>query len=123
MTLFSSSFGTTGLLVTSLGTVSKFISLVSSFVLIGSLLAMAFLLLDTEGKLSTSAQKLKSLVRISSLVWFLGSLGTIFFTLANILGQPISVALDITVLRSFVTQITLGQYLLFQSSIALLVFI
>lgn len=123
MRILSSSITAASPLVTSLGTVSKFISLVSSFFLIGLLLAMAFLLLDTEGKLSTSSQKLKSLVRISSSAWFLASLATIVLTLANILDQPISVALDFTVLRSFVTQITLGQYLLFQSAIALLALI
>ncbi len=119
MTLLSAAFPISSPLITSLSTVSKFISLISAFALIGTLLAMGFLLLDTTGKLSTSANKLRSYARASALLWFIGTLATIVFTLANVLGQSISVALDLTVLRSFVTQITLGQYLLFQCAIAL----
>ena len=58
---------------------------------------------------------------ISGLTWFIGSIGTILFTLATILDQPLSFALDATVLRSFITQITLGQYLFFQCLVALFI--
>ena len=102
-------------------TFSKFLNISASFALVGTLLAMAFLLLDTEGKLSTSAQKLRSLLQLSALLWFFGSVGTIFFTLANILGQSLTAALDPTVMRSFLTQVTLGQYFLFQTVISLVV--
>ena len=102
-------------------TFSKFLNISASFALVGTLLAMAFLLLDTEGKLSTSAQKLRSLLQLSALLWFFGSVGTIFFTLANILGQSLTAALDPTVMRSFLTQVTLGQYFLFQTVISLIV--
>ncbi len=104
-----------------LSTVFKYLSLIGSFAVVGTLLAMAFLLLDVDGKLSTSAQKLKTMLWVSGMTWTIGSLGTIIFTLATILDQPLSVALDATVLRSFITQITLGQYLLFQSIVALFV--
>jgi putative copper resistance protein D len=50
-----------------------------------------------------------------------GSFGTIIFTLASILDQPVSVALDATMLRSFITQITLGQYLLFEAVVGLVI--
>jgi putative copper resistance protein D len=102
-------------------TFSKFLNISASFALVGTLLAMAFLLLDTEGKLSTSAQKLRSLLQLSALLWFFGSVGTIFFTLANILGQSLTATLDPTVMRSFLTQVTLGQYFLFQTVISLIV--
>lgn len=102
-------------------TFSKFLNISASFALVGTLLAMAFLLLDTEGKLSTSAQKLRSLLQLSALLWFFGSVGTIFFTLANILGQSLTATLDPTVMRSFLTQVTLGQYFLFQTVISLVV--
>ena len=102
-------------------TIFKYLSLLGSFATIGTLLSMGFLLLDHEGKLSTSSLKLRRLLWGSALMWALGTIGVILFTLANILGQSISVALDPTVLRSFVTQITLGQYLLFEVVVALLV--
>jgi len=104
-----------------LSTVFKYLSLIGSFSVVGTLLAMGFLLLDSHGKLSTSAQKLRTMLWISGLTWFIGSVGTILFTLATILDQPLSFALDATVLRSFVTQITLGQYLFFQSTVALFI--
>ena len=104
-----------------LSTIFKYLSLIGSFAVVGTLLAMGFLLLDVHGKLSTSAQKLRTVLWISALAWTIGSMGTILFTLATILDQPLSVALDATVLRSFITQITLGQYLLFQTIVALFV--
>jgi putative copper resistance protein D len=104
-----------------LNVIFKYLSLIGSFATIGTLLAMGFLLADTEGKLSSQAEKLRRLLWGSGLIWSVGSLGTILFTLASILDQPVSVALDATMLRSFITQITLGQYLLFQAIVALLI--
>jgi putative copper resistance protein D len=101
----------------------KFLQLAGSFAAVGSLLAMAFLLLDVEGRFSTSSEKLRSLLKISALVWFIGSIGTIVLTLATILASSIQDALNPTVLRSFVTQITLGRYLAVQALVALIVFI
>jgi len=102
-------------------TIFKYLSLIGSFATIGTLLSMGFLLLDHEGKLSTSSIKLKRLLWGSALTWAVGTIGVIIFTLANILGQSISVAVDATVLRSFITQVTLGQYLFFEVLIALTV--
>jgi putative copper resistance protein D len=107
-------------LISAAVTFSKFLNISASFAVVGTLLAMAFLLLDTEGKLSTSAQKLRSLLQFSALLWFAGSVGTIFFTLANILGQSLTAAFDPTVIRSFLTQVTLGQYFLFQTLISVI---
>ncbi len=110
----------TGPLISACVTFSKFLNITASFAVIGTLLAMAFLLLDSEGKLSTSAEKLRSLLQLSAIFWFIGNIGTIFFTLANILGQSFTAALDPTVIRSFLTQVTLGQYFLFQTLISVI---
>ena len=40
----------------------KYLSLIGSFNVIGPLLAMGFLLADTEGKLSSQAEKLRRLL-------------------------------------------------------------
>ena len=104
-----------------LNVIFKYLSLVGSFTTIGSLLAMSFLLLDTQGRLSTQGEKLRRLLWGSAILWSVGSFGTIVFTLATILDQPVSVALDATVLRSFITQITLGQYLLFEAIVGLVI--
>jgi putative copper resistance protein D len=84
---------------------------------------MAFLLLDVEGKISTSGEKLRNFLKVSAAAWFIGIAGSIIFTLAQILDTPLSGALDLTTIRSFITQITLGQYLAFEAAIALLVFV
>jgi putative copper resistance protein D len=104
-------------------TTFKFLNLLGGFAAIGTLLAMAFLLLDTEGKVSTSAEKLRGFLKIATATWVIGVIGSIIFTLAQILDSPVTVALDPTVMRSFLTQITLGQYLGFEAFIALIIFV
>jgi len=106
-----------------LNTTFKYFNLLGGFATIGALLAMAFLLLDVEGKVSTSAEKLRTFLKASVAIWFIGVVGSILFTLAQILDTPISGALEITTIRSFITQITVGQYLAFEALIALIVFV
>ena len=77
----------TGPLISACVTFSKFLNITASFAVVGTLLAMAFLLLDSEGKLSTSGEKLRLLLQLSSIFWVIGNIGTIFFTLANIFGS------------------------------------
>jgi len=106
-----------------LSTTFKYFNLLGGFATIGALLAMAFLLLDIEGKVSTSAEKLRTFLKASVAIWFIGVVGSILFTLAQILDTPFSGALDLMTIRSFITQITLGQYLSFEALIALIVFV
>ena len=106
-----------------LSTTFKYFNLLGGFATIGALLAMAFLLLDVEGKVSTSAEKLRNFLKASAAIWFIGVVGSIIFTLAQILDTPLSGALDVTTIRSFITQLTLGQYLAFEALIALIVFV
>ena len=94
-----------------LTTTFKFLNLLGGFSVIGALLAMAFLLINNDGFLTTSGEKVRRLLKVSSAVWAVGAFGTIIFTLAQILGTSISDALDVTVIRSFITQISLGKYL------------
>ena len=108
-------------MIPALVTASKFLVLLSSFATIGALLALAFLVLDKDGKLSTSGKKIRSTVSLAASLWFLSSFLNILFTLANILSGSFSSVLDLTVIQSFVFQISLGQYLFFQMAIALLI--
>jgi cytochrome c oxidase assembly factor CtaG/putative copper export protein len=101
----------------------KFLNLLGGFASVGALLAMAFLLLDVEGKVSTSGEKLRNFLKASAATWFVGAVGSIIFTLAQILNSSLSDAIDGTVIRSFITQITLGKYLAFQALIAFTVLI
>ena len=108
-------------MISALVTASKFFAVLSSFITIGALLALAFLVLDKDGKLSTSGEKIRSIISVSAFAWFFSSILNILFTLANILGESVTAVLDPAVLQSFVLQISLGQYLFFQTLIALFV--
>lgn len=102
-------------------TAFKFLNLIGGFSAVGALLAIAFLVINKDGFLTTSGEKLRRFLTISSAVWLLGAVGTIIFTLAQILGTSITDAFDLTVIRSFLTQISLGKYLAFQALMALVV--
>ena len=107
--------------VDTLTTLGNFISTLAGFVTAGLLLAMGFLLFDIAGKLSKSASDLRSYTFAASILWATGEALNILATLANILGSSISGAFDSTSIRSFVTQISLGKYMMAQLCIALLV--
>jgi putative copper resistance protein D len=106
-----------------LTTTFKFLNLLGGFSVVGALLAMAFLLINNDGFLTTSGEKLRGFLRISAIIWVIGAFGTIIFTLAQILGTTLSDALDPTVIRSFLTQISLGKYLAVQALMATVVLI
>ncbi len=101
-------------LISSLLTVFKFTSITSSFFLVGALLAITFLTLDINGKVAETNFEIRKLAAITSLIWMLSNAFFIVFTLANILNASISDVLQPNVLRSFLLQIPLGQYLFTQ---------
>ena len=106
-----------------LTTAFKFLNLIGGFAVVGALLSMAFLVVNKNGFLTTSGEQVRRLLKISSIIWVVGAFGTIIFTLAQILGTTLSDALDPTVIRSFLTQISLGKYLAFQALMATIVLI
>ncbi len=106
-----------------LTTVFEFVNYIGGFAVVGSLLSMAFLVINKDGYLTTSGEKLRQLLKASSVIWVVGAFGTILFTLAQILGTTVTDALDLTVIRSFLTQISLGKYLAFQALMATIVLI
>ena len=106
-----------------LTTAFKFLNLIGGFAVVGALLSMAFLVINKDGFLTTSGEKVRRLLKISSTIWVVGAFGTVIFTLAQILGTTFSDALDLTVIRSFLTQISLGKYLAFQALMATIVLI
>ena len=108
-------------LVSALATVSKFFGIAASIVVVGALLAGGFLLEDINGDLAPPAIALQRVALFASGLWILVAVFNILITVADILGSPLSSAFDFMTLRSFVTQITLGQYLLFQLIVAIFV--
>jgi putative copper resistance protein D len=101
-------------LISSLLTIFKFASITASFFVVGSLLAIVFLALDIEGKVAETNFDLRNLAAVASLIWLVSNVIFIVLTLANILNSSISEVLQANILRSFLLQIPLGQYLLAQ---------
>jgi putative copper resistance protein D len=108
-------------LISSLLTVFKFTSITSSFFLVGALLAITFLTLDIQGKVAESNFELRKFAAITSLIWMVSNAFFIVFTLANILNASISEVLQPNILRSFLLQIPLGQYLFTQLLLSILI--
>ena len=99
-------------------TLSKYLTFLSSFAFVGLLLAMSVLTVNTEGSLSTNSLALRRKASLIGLIWFFSSLTFIIATIAEILGVRFTDALDMTTVRSFVSQIPLGQYLFAQTLVA-----
>lgn len=121
MMLLAASIPTSGPFVNALTTISKFVTITASIAVVGVLLAASFLLEDERGKLSAESLRLRTVAFWAAIAWVIFGAANIVFTLANILDVSLSEALDFTTLHSFVTQITLGQYMLFQLLVAILV--
>jgi len=121
MKLLAAGITTANPLIDSLSTVSRFISITASFATVGALLAMGFLLFDKGGFLGLTALKLRVVASVSALTWFIASAALVITSVANILGTSLSDAFDLNTLRSFLTQVTLGQYMFFQTLVAALV--
>ena len=102
-------------------TISKYLTFLSSFAFVGLLLSMSVLTLNTEGGLSTNSLALRRKASLVGLIWFLSSLVFFVATLADILGGGFTDALDTNTMRSFVSQILLGRYLLAQTLVAFIV--
>jgi putative copper resistance protein D len=102
-------------------TISKYLTFVSSFAVVGLLLAMGILTLNSEGNLSSNSLALRRKSSLICLIWFFSSLIFLISTLADILGVGFSDALDLTTIRSFVSQVLIGRYLLAQTVVAFLV--
>ena len=102
--------------------VFKFTEITSSFFLVGALLSLTFLTQDLAGKVNDEDFRFRRFAQSSALIWVISNIAFIVLTLANILAVDLSTALQPNVLRSFLTQIALGQYLLAQLIISILVF-
>jgi len=101
-------------------TISKYFSFLSSFAFVGLLLAMSILTVNREGNLSENSLALRRKASLIGLIWFFSSFIYIIATLADILDVSFTDALDTTTIRSFVSQVLIGRYLLAQTLVAFL---
>jgi putative copper resistance protein D len=100
--------------------ISKYFSFLSSFAFVGLLLAMSILTVNREGNLSENSLALRRKASLIGLIWFFSSFIYIIATLADILDVSFTDALDTTTIRSFVSQVLIGRYLLAQTLVAFL---
>ncbi|CAB4674366.1 unannotated protein [freshwater metagenome] len=87
----------------------KDLQLLSTVTLVGLLLAIAFLIREERSKLLPEAIRIRNLAVIPAAAWLMSSLGVLFVELANLLATPIVDAFDLVVIKSFVSQTTLGK--------------
>ena len=98
-----------------LATINKTALFLSGISVVGLLLAMAFFVIERDGKLQSEAQALRNKAQIFTAVWLTSSLLQVFFTLSTILDVNFSQVLEISTLTSFIFQIELGRFLFAQS--------
>ena len=79
---------------------------------IGLLIAIAFLELDNKGKVTNFAL-VKKAKRLISL-WLTTTVVYILVQIAYLLDQPITASFDLTVIRSYLTQTSIGKSYLIQ---------
>jgi putative copper resistance protein D len=86
----------------------------ASFATIGTLIAATFFLINNQGELSSSGIRLKRQAVIISEVWLLSAVVGVVLKVKEILESSFAEALDITTLRSYLTQTDLGRSILLQ---------
>ena len=94
---------------------SKFIYLLSATLTIGQLLSLAFFIKNSNGLIKQENSDVVRKTSYSAWIWFGSSLVFLIATLASVLEVSFTQALDLTTLRSFVTQISLGRFLAIQT--------
>jgi len=91
-----------------------------SVLVVGSLISISFLLPERAGYLLDSSDRTKTFLKVTSGLWVIAAIGNLLSTLANIFESNLSEVLQATIIRSFITQVTLGKLLAYQVVVALL---
>jgi putative copper resistance protein D len=106
-------------LIEILSPLSKGLIQLTAVLSIGLIIAIAFLDTDIKGKVANNAliTKAKNL----TFLWLLSTVFYILVQIAYLLEQPISASFDLTVLRSYLTQTSIGKSYLIQITGILLV--
>lgn len=87
----------------------KDLQILSATTLIGLLLAIGFFIREERSKLLPEAIRIRNLAVIPAAAWLMSSLGVLFIELANLLSTPIVDSFDLVVIKSFITQTSLGK--------------
>lgn len=90
---------------------------------IGCLISLTFLLPEKEGHFLPEALRTRKLLLPFSAGWVVAATGNLIYTLADIFDSNLVDVLDYNILRSFITQVTLGKLLAYQVLVAILIFV
>ena len=99
-------------LIEVLSPITKGLMQLTGLLSIGLLIAIAFLELDSKGRVTNSAL-IKKTKRFLTL-WLTSTIIYILVQIAYLLDQPISASFDLTVIRSYLTQTSIGKSYLIQ---------
>ena len=100
---------------------SKFIYLLSQTIVVGLFLALIFFAKNKDGYIQERYLGIGRRLSLFAWIWFSFTIVFIIATLASILEISLADAIDLTMLRSFATQISLGKFLSIQAMGALVV--
>jgi cytochrome c oxidase assembly factor CtaG len=90
-------------------TIIKTLQVFSSVTLIGLLIAIGFFIRESEAKLLPEAIRVRSFATVAAGFWLILSINRIFFEITNLLGTNFSDVFNPVVIKSFLTQTSLGQ--------------
>ena len=82
----------------------------------GALLSLTFLFPEVGGQLSEASRRLRSALPFLVATWVMLAFGNLLATLANLFESSIVSMLDLTTIRSYITQTALGRLQLIQFS-------
>ena len=99
----------------------KNLQIFSAVTLVGLLIAITFFIREERGKLSSEGLRVKTLARLAAVIWSVATLGVLLFDLANILDSSIGQTLNLVVIRSFISQTSLGTALFINLAAAIAV--
>ena len=94
-----------------------------SVLVVGSLISLAFLLPERDGFFQISAERAQRFLFIFSGLWIVAAFANLLSTLADIFDSKLVDILSGNILRSFITQVTLGKLLAYQVVAAIFVFV
>ena len=100
---------------------SKFIYLLSQTLTIGFLLTLTFFAINIDGKIREEHLVIRRRIFVTAWIWFATTVIFLIATLASILEIDFTNALDPTMLKSFILQVSLGKFLAIQATGALIV--
>ena len=82
--------------------------------IVGAFISLTFLFPENEGRFTDTSLKIRRLIPLLLSIWMVAAIGNLLNTLANLFDSSFFQTLDLTTIRSYVTQTSLGRVQLIQ---------